>query len=113
MAEKSIIKRDQSFPISLCKLFIDSSNATADNGELFLPVLPLPSNLLNFSSLKVINLDGHRGIIAISMQTRSTLGLESNLSLFTIDGKDKGSLSWEWLASAKADEYACAFLGSL
>lgn len=106
-----MLKRRKTLYTALCKPLIDKPDAASHDGQLLLPILPLPLNRLDLVRLKVVDLDGHGSRVGARVEGGAVLRGEPDLALCAVDGPCQGGGGLEGLAAAEAEVDCCVVLG--
>lgn len=110
MSTLRMFKRRKTFHTTLSKPLIDKPDTPSHDGQLLLPVLPLPLNRLDLVRLKVVDLDGHGARVGARVEGGAVLRGEADLALCAVDGPCQGGGGLEGLAAAEAEVDGCVGL---
>lgn len=86
-------------------LVIERANAARHQGQLSLPPIPVPVNLVDSIILKIVHFESHRLVVGCGMKRRPIHRGQSNFALFAIDGPHEARITLERLAATEAQRH--------
>lgn len=110
MSTLRMLKRRKILDTALSKALVDSAHTPSHDGQLLLPVLPLPLHRLDLIRLKVVDLNRHGAGVGARVEGGAVLCGEADLALGAVDGPGQGGGGLEGLAAAEPEMDGCGLL---